>query len=100
LVCRIAVRVALELDGAVGARGEAFDEALELFGSDVACRDRTLIDDRDLVEGRADGIRRDSDEDSAVGATFNWAAAMVEEELARQNRGEIDPRRCRPVHDM
>jgi len=86
IVCvfEIGVGVALELDGAVGARGEAFDEPLELFGADVAGRDGGVVGDGDVVEGGAGGVRRNGDEEGAVGSTLEGAAVVVEKEIARK----------------
>lgn len=88
MLFRIAVGVALEVDGAVGARGQAFDEAIELFGGDVAGRDGSVVGGGDVVEGGTEGVRGDGDEESAIGGALDGATAVVEEELARECGGE------------
>ena len=83
------VSLTLEFYNAIRAIGETLDEDLELFGGDLAGRDRRLICDGDVIECVAGGVRSYGDEDGAVPGSLKGARQVVEEELPAESSGEI-----------
>ena len=80
---------AFQFDGTVATSSDALNETLELSGGDVSRCDDTSISDRYVVKGVSHRIGLDSDDGGAFSSGLDRTASVVQEELAREGRREI-----------